>query len=785
MQPIHNQSLPYILGLGVRAKICFIVGVACFTPFGFGQDDVEILMNLDFEDDMVGEQPDFDFGPETEVDPNPNEGSRGFVVIDGASEPPNPLSGKSLYIQDEDSDGPVRLFLPFNGGTNRSNVRLSFDFQRAYAVEESDWQTGILVIFGRAEHRLSRFDHRLFDLAVLNNGDLRINAPSRRRSPRVLTYDTESANRVDLLANSHDTDPVEYDLEDLGAGTLTPNSFHLFLNGEKMGEYGFTWTPDGRQVPFDQQDDDLGKLGFFQGTTAQGGIVFDNILLTPLAPPTSGKLINISTRALVGTGDEVMIGGFIVHEAAQRVLIQALGPELANRGISNALADPVLTVIQTSEGESPRAEIDPPIEIMVNDDWEDSQGQLVTNLWGGSPDLTLGSLSSAAVLTLDPGNYTAKVEGKDGTTGVALIEVYEIDDAPPSYASGKLINISTRALVGTGDEAMIGGFTVHEAAQQVLIQALGPELANRGISNALADPVLTVIQTTDSTNPIELMVNDDWEDSQGQLVTNLWGGSPNLTLGSLSSAAVLTLDPGNYTAKVEGKDGTTGVALIEVYEIDDAEASDDAVTVVTADSARDYQYRQEYVTFMAGGDNPFGLRGLSLGGQRIHLNFEVQLELPDNLPPAPRTLVAWIRLGQKADLWATDGTAAFFGISLDPENAGVGVIEQSAGSSFKDVTFTPFAGQLSGEAVRVSLEITTPIDFRTRNAEDELRYTCAMEVDFDQDGQIDATISKVSFIDSKWGFSLWLGLERWWFGAGNTARQTPLKLYLNPGLSHF
>ena len=774
MQPIHHQSLPYILGLVVRARICFIVGVAFFAPFGFGQDDVEILMNLDFEDDRVGEQPDFDFGPETEVDPNPNEGSRGFVVIDGASEPPNPLSGKSLYIRDEDSDGQVRLFLPFNGGTNRSNVRLSFDFQRAYAVEESDGQTGILVIFGRAEHRLSRFDHRLFDLAVLNNGALRINAPSRRRSPRVLTYDTESANRVDLLANSHDTDPVEYDLEDLGAGTLTPNSFHLFLNGEKMGEYAFTWTPDGRQVPFDQQDDDLGKLGFFQGTTAQGGIVFDNILLTRLAPPTSGKLNNISTRALVGTGDEVMIGGFTVHEAAQQVLIQALGPELANRGISNALADPVLTVINTADPTNP---------MMVNDNWEDSQGQLVADLWGGSPNLTLDSLSSAAVLTLDPGNYTAKVEGKDGTTGVALIEVYEIDDAPPSYASGKLNNISTRALVGTGDEVMIGGFTVHEAAQQVLIQALGPELANRGISNALADPVLTVINTADPTNP--MMVNDNWEDSQGELISDLWGDGLPLTSGSLSSAAVLTLEPGGYTAKVEGKDGTTGVALIEVYEIDDAEASDDAVTVVTADSARDFQYRAEYVTFLGGRDNPFGLRGLSLGGQRIHLNFEVQLELPDNLPPAPRALVAWIGMGQKADLWATDGTAAFFSISLDPENAGVGVIEQSAGSSFKDVTFTPFAGQLSGEGVRVSLEITTPIDFRTRNAEDELLYTCAMEVDFDQDGQIDATIPKVSFIDSKWGFSLWLGLERWWFGAGNTARQTPLKLYLNPGLSHF
>ena len=98
-----------------------------------------------------------------------------------------------------------------------------------------------------------------------------------------------------------------------------------------------------------------------------------------------GRFVNLSTRALVETGDEVMIGGFIIEDGPRQVLIQALGPELTSRGISNALADPVLTVIQTSEGEPPRAVLDPPVEIMVNDNWEDSQGQLVSDLWGGNP----------------------------------------------------------------------------------------------------------------------------------------------------------------------------------------------------------------------------------------------------------------------------------------------------------------------------------------------------------------------------------------------------------------
>ncbi len=271
-----------------------------------------------------------------------------------------------------------------------------------------------------------------------------------------------------------------------------------------------------------------------------------------------GKFVNLSTRALVETGDEVMIGGFIIEDSARQVLIQARGPELVDDGISNALADPVLTVTNTTDRHNP-------IELMVNDNWEDSQGQWVANLWRGNPNLMAGSLSSAAILTLVPGKYTAKVEGKDGSAGVALVEVYGIDAVG---ADGKFVNLSTRALVETGDEVMIGGFIIEDSARLVLIQARGPELVDDGISNALADPVLTVTNTTDRHNPIELMVNDNWEDSQGQLVSDLWGGSPTLTAGSLSSAAVLVLSPGEYTAKVEGKDGSAGVALVEVYGID-------------------------------------------------------------------------------------------------------------------------------------------------------------------------------------------------------------------------
>ena len=178
------------------------------------------------------------------------------------------------------------------------------------------------------------------------------------------------------------------------------------------------------------------------GTETTAGIV------PALSIGGNGRLVNLSTRALVETGEAVMIGGFIIEDGARQVLIQALGPELANFGLTNALADPVLTVTNTTDPDNP-------IELVVNDNWEDSQGQLVSDLWEGGPPLAEGSPSSAAVLTLEPGEYTAKVEGKNGMTGVALVEIFGIDSAD---AGGRLVNISTRALVGNGGGGHDRGF---------------------------------------------------------------------------------------------------------------------------------------------------------------------------------------------------------------------------------------------------------------------------------------------------------------------------------------
>ncbi len=387
------------------------------------------LVVLDFEDDTVGEQPNVSGASFSPSDGNTE--TNGAVVIDSTSDPANPLEGKSLYIYDragEPNGAPTHFRFPIDGGNNLPNVHLSFDFQRAYAVEEADTDTRVHVALGRAGNSLNNSDFRPFELRILNNGNVVLNSGSDPNTTTIGPYNTDMANSIDVLANSHDTDTVDYNLAGLGMGTLMPNTLHLFLNGQKMGEFDFHVTPDPANAPeivFNMENNDLGQFALYQDTKREGGIVFDNIVINPLKfvappPPTEGKLVNISTRGYVGTGGDAMIGSFIIREGAQQVLIQAIvGQVLMNRGVANVLADSVLTV---TSGDG--------MVLMVNDDWEDSpHAQDISDLWGGgiSNYFMEGGPGSAALLNLEPGTYSAKVEGKDGTTGVALVEAYEID----------------------------------------------------------------------------------------------------------------------------------------------------------------------------------------------------------------------------------------------------------------------------------------------------------------------------------------------------------------------
>jgi hypothetical protein len=259
---------------------------------------------------------------------------------------------------------------------------------------------------------------------------------------------------------------------------------------------------------------------------------------------------NISTRLEVGTAENVLIGGFIIQGSGpKKVIIRARGPSLTQFGVPNALQDPVLDLDEQNVG-----------PLSSNDNWRDNPGQanqiIETQLQ------PTDDREAAIVAYLNPGQYTAKVRGKNNGTGNALVEVYDLGTARLTDTSNsRLANISTRGTVLGGDSVMIGGFIIRRADTRVVIRAIGPSLSAFGVSGALQDPTLELKDENGAT----LIGNDDWESDPTQAVEIqqrlLAPTNPR------ESALVKTLQPGRYTAIVTGKGGATGVALVEGYAL--------------------------------------------------------------------------------------------------------------------------------------------------------------------------------------------------------------------------
>ena len=260
-------------------------------------------------------------------------------------------------------------------------------------------------------------------------------------------------------------------------------------------------------------------------------------------PNVPAQALNISTRVEALTGDQVPIGGFIVTGTdPKRVILRAIGPSLASSGVSNPLADPVMELHASDSS-----------LITTNDNWKDSDEANI-EATGLAP---TNDLESAIVTTLDPGNYTAVVSGKNGGTGVSLVEAYDLDQA----ADSELGNISTRGFVGTNEDVMIGGFILGGggANATVLARGIGPSLTDFGVTDALPDPTLEL----HDDNGALIQSNDNWKDDQQ---TEIEGTGLQPT-NDLESAILATLAPGAYTAIVAGSGGVTGVALVEVYRL--------------------------------------------------------------------------------------------------------------------------------------------------------------------------------------------------------------------------
>jgi hypothetical protein len=246
----------------------------------------------------------------------------------------------------------------------------------------------------------------------------------------------------------------------------------------------------------------------------------------------------------VQTGDNVGIGGFIITGSIPKhVVLRAIGPSLTQFGVPDALADPVL------ELHGPGAFV-----TITNDNWRDTQeAQIQADGLAPSNDL-----ESAIDATLAPGAYTGIVRGKNNTSGVGLIEVYDLN---PSALS-KLGNISTRAFVSTGDNIVIAGFILggNSGNDRIVARGIGPSLTGFGVPNALADPTL---ELRDSNGAL-LIANNNWQDDPAQAaIITAAGLAPS---NNLESAIAATLPPGLYTALLAGLNNGTGVGLVEVYD---------------------------------------------------------------------------------------------------------------------------------------------------------------------------------------------------------------------------
>jgi len=283
----------------------------------------------------------------------------------------------------------------------------------------------------------------------------------------------------------------------------------------------------------------------------------------PAPPQPLPRLTNISTRALVETGDNVVIGGFIVQGSeAKRVIIRALGPELTQYGVTDALANPTLELYNSAG-----------TLIASNNNWATTIiGGIITQNQvhdimnsGYAPS---NGFESAIIADLLPGNYTAIVRGVNDTTGVGLVEVYDLD--PVTISSSFLRNISSRSVVLTADDVMIGGFIVQGSGpKRVIVRAIGPELTQYGVRNVLTDPTL---ELHDGTGAL-IASNDNWQTTVlGGIITKDQvmdiQSSGHAPTQPSESAIIADLQPGRYTAIVRGKNIIVGVALVEVYDLD-------------------------------------------------------------------------------------------------------------------------------------------------------------------------------------------------------------------------
>ena len=319
--------------------------------------------------------------------------------------------------------------------------------------------------------------------------------------------------------------------------TLTTNTlsgrFSNVASGGRVTAYKPVVLPTTNSGQFD---------GVITGTVK---VTYDaaSLVISDFQPHAS--MLNISTRLKVQTGDNALIGGFVVRGIGpKKMIVRGMGPSLSASGVPGALQDPSLELYDSTGA-----------IILSNDNWQDTQAAAI-QATGLQP---ADSRESAILATLAPGSYTAVMRGVNNAIGVGLVEAYDIDSQP---SASELVNISTRGRVELGDNVMIGGYIVGAPEpERLIVRGMGPSLAASNVPDSLQDPKLEVHDASGAT----IMANDNWQDdaTQAGLIQSA-GLAPT---DPRESALALTLNPGSYTAIVRGKDDTQGVAIVEFYKL--------------------------------------------------------------------------------------------------------------------------------------------------------------------------------------------------------------------------
>jgi CSLREA domain-containing protein len=339
---------------------------------------------------------------------------------------------------------------------------------------------------------------------------------------------------------------------DKGSNVALPNTQ---LPTDQRGD-GFPRTSDDPAIPNAAIGTDIGAFELPAPAPPPTPTPTPTPTATPT--PTPGLVANVSTRLPVGTGDNVLIGGFTVEGpagSAKTIIVRAIGPSLAAFGIADALPNPTLEIHDANNNNA---------IVASNDDWRVTQpGGLITadqsaeiSASGFAPG---NDLESAIIANLPPGSYTAVVRGAGNSVGTGVVDAFDLSPA----SSASLVNVATRGLIQPADKLMIAGFITENGSVRAVIRAIGPSLAAFGITNALPD---TTLQLRDANGAL-VIENDDWK------IRSSDGGSQQAEIEATGlqptddkeAAVVTTLPPGEYTAQVRGKPETTGTGVVQVY----------------------------------------------------------------------------------------------------------------------------------------------------------------------------------------------------------------------------